>query len=234
MAVQKLSVYSIYSLGLAGLLAIGISFFNQLACEGQLVNVNLSPSEQQQIWGDQIVGQSFIAPRNHLNRVDLFFQTYGRKNSRDVTLRLLEISAGAENILQGPEIFSITFNAAMVRDQSWRTFTFPEVANSAGKSYLIILQSPRAVPGDAITVGGIDKDIYGPGSAFLGSVQIPADINFRACFQMTALEKLRVLSNQITRYRPSWWGDSIFYIICLVIYSLLLVILFWRLAKFVL
>jgi hypothetical protein len=232
MVTQKSVIYLIYILGLAGLIGLGLSFFNQLACEGQLVNVNLNPAEQQQIWGDQFIGQSFVAPHNHLNRLDLLLQTYRRNNTQDVTLRLLEIPAGLANLQQGSELFSTTFNAASVGDKQWRTFTFPEIPNSAGKVYLFNLQSPASTPGNAITIGGIDKDIYPPGSTFLGAMPLPADITFRACFQMTPLEKLRVLADQLTRFRPAWWGTSMFYLICGGIYMLLLIVFFWQLTRY--
>ena len=221
-------------LALIGFSIIATSWFSQLACEGQPINNNVAPTESQQIWGEQIISQSFVAPRNNLNRVDIVFQTYQRQNSHEVTLRLLEAQLDSQNPLAGVELFKTTFHAATVSDQSWRTFTFPPIANSAGKTYLITLQSPDSVEGDAITVGGIEQNIYQPGLAFLGPVPVRADITFRACFQMTASEKLQVLAEQITRNRPAIWGEAIFYVITLVAYLLLLSGFYWQLIRFTL
>lgn len=233
MSASKLTVIIVYALGLAGLATIGSSFFNQLGCEGQLVDVPFTPPPEQQIWGEQVIGQSFIAPRSYLNRVDLLLQTYGRRNTHDVTFRLLEIPAGVDNPLQGLELFRTTFNAAAARDQQWYTFTFPTIAESAGKTYFVVLESPTSEPGDAITVGGINKDAYAPGLAFWKSTPVEADVAFRACFQMTVFEKLQVLSRQMTQNRPFLWGHINFYLVGLVIYLLLLIGFFWQLTRFV-
>jgi hypothetical protein len=231
MPAQKLTLFILFVLGAAGLITIGVSFLEQIACEGQLVNVNFHPSDEQQIWADQVIGQSFVAPYNGLNRLDLLLQTYGRKNTQGVILRLLEIPAGIREPFQGIERVRLLFNADEVNDQSWKSFTFPAISDSAKKTFLIILQSPTSKPGDAITVGGIDKDIYRPGTAFLGLRSLPIDIAFRACFQMGIVEKLQILSEQMTRYRPALWGNFNFYLSGLIVYTLLLVGLFWQLVK---
>jgi hypothetical protein len=218
-------------LALVGFGVITALWFSQLACEGQPINNNEAPTESQQIWGEQIISQSFVAPRDNLNRVDIVFQTYQRQNSHDVTLRLLEAQLDSQNLLAGVELFKTTFNAANVSDQSWHTFTFPPIDNSAGKTYLITLQSVESVEGDAITVGGIERNIYQPGIAFLGPVPVRADITFRACFQMTAAEKLQVLAEQITRNRPAIWGEAAFYGVIVVAYLLLLSGFYWQLIR---
>lgn len=231
MTAQKLTIVLLNVLGLVGLVVVGGSFLDQLGCEGQLVNINLNPSPQQQIWGEQAVSQSFIAPHNDLNRVEILLLTYGRKNTHEVTWRLLEVPEGAESSLQGVELFSMTFDAATVRDQGWRTFNFPKIPDSAGKTYLIVLQSPTSEPGNAVTVGGIDKDIYAPGSAFFGPTPVSADITFRACFQMNTFEKLQILSTKMTQNRPFLWGSTTFYLLSMVIYLLVLIGFFWKLVK---
>src|SRR5688572_15585138 len=164
---------------------IGVSFFNQIACEGQLINNNVVPTSDQQIFGDRIIGQTFISPYGGLNRIDIFFQTYRRWNTHEVTLRLLEVPPDLNNPLEGIEVYRTQFNAAQVEDQAWREFRIPPIANSAQKHYMIALEAPDARDGNAITIGGIETDAYLPGSAFLGYIPVPADITFRACYQMS-------------------------------------------------
>ncbi len=234
MLAKKLAVIALFTLVSIGLFAIGQSFVNQLACEGQPINFRLDPTDEQQIWGDRVLSQEFVAPRHGLNRIDILFQTYQRQNTYDVNLSLLEMSPDVNDLLQGVQIVDFTFNAADVRDRVWRTFTFSSIPDSAGKTYVIRIQSPESVAGDAITVGGIEWDAYAPGSVFLGPVPVRADIAFRSCYQMTTFEKLQVLSQQITQNRPAVWGNAAFYILSLVLYVLLLVGFFWKLAKLVL
>lgn len=220
--------------GLVGLGAIGLSFLNQLGCEGQFVNVNFSPAPEQEILGERVIGQSFVAPYDRLSQIDLLLQTYGRRNTHEVTFHLLDISNAPDTPLQGIELFKSSINAGEVSDGSWHSFVIPEITDSAGKHFFVLLESPTSQAGDAITIGGIDKDAYPAGSTFLGPVAVPADIAFRACFQMRPLEKLHTFAGQLTQNRPGVWGESTFYLLIFIVYGILLGVLLWRLARFVL
>ncbi len=230
---KRLSLVTLLVLAFTGLAAIAVSFSRQLACEGQLINNNVTPTTPQQIAGDRIIGQSFVAPRPNLNRIDLLFQTYGRTNTHDVTLRLLAIPENDSNPLQGLELYRNTFNAATISDQSWRTFTFPPIPDSNGKPYFIALQSPQSTEGNAVTVGGIERDVYTAGSAFLGPVPVPADITFRTCYALSTNEKLSILGQQLIKDKPSLWGDLRFYLLLLLLYLLIWLGIFVKLIKLV-
>ena len=234
MVARRLLIAGVFVIISIGLLVTGTSSVNQLACEGQPINFLINPTVEQQLWGERTISQSFVAPRNGLNRIDILFQTYQRQNTHDVTLNLLEITPNSPDPRQGLNLFEFTFNAATVHDRVWRNFTFFPILDSAGKTYLIMLRSSESVPGNAITVGGIEWDAYEPGTAFLGTVPVRADIAFRACYQMTTLEKLQVLSEQMTRNRPALWGNIGFYWLILGVYGLLLLGFFWKLTKLVL
>jgi hypothetical protein len=219
---KKLFTALVGTLTLIGVILIGNTMAGQLGCEGQPINNNAAPTGPQQLFGDRLISQSFVAPRPNLNRLDIMFQTYGRPNTADVTLRLLEIPTAAAFSLDGPEIFRAAFNAAAVSDQSWRSFSFAPVANSAGKAYLIVLESPQSTDGNAITVGGIERNSYLPGTAFLGPIPVPADITFRSCYEMSVGEKLKVLAGQLTHHRPGWWSHPAFYVVIAVVYGVVL------------
>lgn len=220
MTINKIVPIIILLLVLVGLSYQGWSFSNQIACEGQPINNNTAATGAQQIWGDQLLAQSFTAPRPGLNRLDIFFQTYGRRNTHDVTLSLYELPNPDTFSLEGPLHFQSTFNAAEVWDQSWRSFHFDPLPDSAGKSYLIVVTSPQSTEGNAITVGGIERNSYLPGTAFLGPIPVPADIAFRSCYQMSTGEKLTILADQLTHDRTGPWSQPAFYGVMLVLYGL--------------
>jgi hypothetical protein len=230
---KKLPLVVLLILASAGFGVIIISFFDQMACEGQLINNNVAPTVAQQIAGERTIGQTFIAPRPYLNRIDLLLQTYGRKNNSEVNFRLLAVPENNNNPFQGLEIYRTTFNAAAVSDQSWHTFTFPPIPDSAGKTYLIALESPQSTPGNAITVGGIERDVYTAGTVFLGPVPVPADTTFRTCYVLSVNEKLEILGQQLIKDKPSLWGDLRFYLLFFFLYVLLLLGVFVRLIKWV-
>jgi hypothetical protein len=230
MSATRIWVAALFILMITGLAAIGFSTANQLACEGQLINYRLTPSDEQQIWGERSLGQSFTAPRNGLNRIDLLLQTYQRHNNEEVELQLLPLSPDGSNPLQAPPLVTLTFNAAAAQDRSWHSFTFPPILDSAGKQYLVVLSSPESSPGNAITVGGIEWDVYAPGSAFLGPAPVLADVAFRTCYQMSLAEKLSVFTGQLTHERPGLWGHLSSYGLSLGVYLLLLAAFFWKLT----
>jgi hypothetical protein len=161
----------------------------------------------------------------------VYLQTYQRQNSQDITFKLLELPQGSNNPNQGREIFNKTFNASSVTDQAWYRFEIPPIPDSAQKTYFFVLSSPTSKPGDAIAIGGVYKNSYQPGTAFMGALPVPADVAFRTCYRMTPMEKLQVLGEQLTRHRPGLWGNPYFYVIIIFLYFLLLTSFFWKLSK---
>ncbi len=236
LSAKQLFLISLFIATLITLIAIGVQFTQQIACEGQLFNDNLPPTPAQQILGERLIGQSFVSPLSNLNRIDLFLQTYGRQNTADILFQLLEVSDNIENPLRGTTVFETTFNAATVKDRTWHSFTFSPLENSAGKQYLLTLQSPDSVEGNAITIGGIQQNVYVPGLAFtyapdLGFSELTpvnGDIMFRACYEMTVFEKVQILSEQITENRPGLWRNISIYLFLFGGYTILLIIFFWR------
>lgn len=207
-----------------------LSFYRQVACEGQLLNHEFEPSPEQQVWGDRVVSQSFVAPRDGLSRIAVMFLTFQRQNRGEVSVRLLEAPADEDNPLMGTEQFRGMFEAAEVSDQEWVTFDFAPINDSAGKTYLITIEARESVKGQTLAAAGIQKDVYKPGGAHLGVVPLRADITFQTCYELTPLEKFTILANQLTRQRPSFAGSVSFYAVIFVIYVALLLGLFWQMA----
>ena len=227
---KKLAVTAVFFILVIGLYAIFATTLPNIACEAQPINLAMPPAAERQIWGANGFSQEFIAPHNGLNRLDIFFQTYFRQNTQDVTIRLLEVSK-VENI----ERFHTTFIPVDISAQGWQTFSMPPIPESAQKNYIITIESPQSSPGNAVTVGGIlEADPYQLGKAFIGATPLNGDIAFRTCYQMSGLEKIDELSRQLTQHRPGVWGNPIFYGAIVVVYFALIIGLFWVLAKLVL
>ncbi|MFQ5855610.1 MAG: DUF6541 family protein [Anaerolineae bacterium] len=126
-----------------------------------------------EIWGEQTVGQTFVAQKNGLNRVDVFLATYARDNTGPVTFHLRESPAA------GQDLVTIQFDARDVQDNAYQTFTFPPQRNSQNRSYFFFLEAPAAKPGNAITVWASPTDTYSQGQAYLASQPHPGDLAFR-------------------------------------------------------
>jgi hypothetical protein len=114
-----------------------------------------------EIYGDTQVGQTFAAPHSDLYRVDVLLLSYVRINTHDVVFHL-KASPKEEKDLLG-----VTINARQVTDGDYFGFTFPQIPDSAGKTFFFYLDSPESVPGDAITIGSKGGDPYAEGTAYL-------------------------------------------------------------------
>jgi len=125
-----------------------------------------------EIWGPHTVGQTFIADRDGLNRIDVRLATYARHNTHPVTFHFLEDGSSTE-------IHTVTFGADTVVDNAYRTFTFPPLFPSAGRRYRFFFDSPSSVTGDAITAWSVPHDAYRAGQSLLDGQPQPGDLDFR-------------------------------------------------------
>jgi hypothetical protein len=223
---KKMSISLISMLLLGGLITIVFKGLDLLGYEGQLINFYHHPiSDALEIKGDLAIGQTFLAPVDGLQRIDVVLRTYGRRNSHDVTFYL-------KQSLDSPDvIYQETFNSSEVRNNSWRTFEFPPIPDSEGRTYFFYFASPDSVQGDAITVGGGQGDYYNGGNAYLGPVPADADLTFRTYYGLSPNEKLSILGQRLIENKPSVWGDVHFYMLLAGLYILILLIVFVELVK---
>ncbi|MBS1252792.1 MAG: hypothetical protein MAG451_01834 [Anaerolineales bacterium] len=135
-----------------------------------------------EIWGAQTVGQTFVARESSLNRIDVFLATYARTNSGPVAFHLRE-SPDA-----GHDLATVTFNAADIEDNAYRTFTFPPLSNSQAQSYYFFFEATDAKPGNAITVWASPIDSYSDGQAYIAGQPQAGDLHFRTYAEYTIFE----------------------------------------------
>lgn len=223
---KKMSISLISILLLAGLITIVIKGLDLLGYEGQLINLYHQPiSDALEIKGDLAIGQTFLAPVDGLQRIDVVLRTYGRRNTHDVTFYL-------KQSLDSPEvIYQETFDASEIRNNSWRTFEFPPIPDSAGRTFFFYFASPDSVKGDAITVGGALGDLYNGGNAYLGPVPADADMAFRTYYGLSPGEKLAILGERLVENKPSVWSDIRFYLLLAGLYVLILLVAFVELIR---
>jgi hypothetical protein len=128
-----------------------------------------------EIHGFRTVGQTFVAHENGLSRVDVLLATYMRKNTHPVTFRLKQSP-------DATDIATITINAARVKDNAFHQFKFAPIADSKGKSYFFVLESPQSVPGNAITIWHSPDDVYDEGAMIVDGQATQGDLAFRTYY----------------------------------------------------
>jgi hypothetical protein len=206
-----------------GPLWLGWTSLRAVGFEGHTRDI-IAPGELQEVKGETTIGQSFLASRDGLNRIDVLLLDYHRVNTHDVTFHLRQGNEAQE------DIFTATFNASEVRGLTWKSFSFPPLTDSAGKEYFFFFESPESTRGNAITVGGAEGDPYSHGNAFLKSNPVNADAAFKTYYDVSLQQKFGVLSDRLAGSKPSVWGDKRFYLLLVVAYGLLMAALIWYLG----
>lgn len=225
---KKMTILLLSLIILPGLPLISLQGLNGLGYEGNLVNHYYLPvSEVLAIKGDATIGQTFTAPVNGLQRIEVALRTYDRQNTHDVTFYLKSSPASPQIIYQE------TFNAGEIGHNQWRAFQIPLISDSAGQTFFFYFASPESVTGNALTVGGDLGDWYNEGQAYFDSTPADADIAFRTYYALTPGQELTLLGQRIVEAKPSLWGDLRFYLLLLVLYVLILLRVFVALVKLV-
>lgn len=122
------------------------------------------------------VGQTFYCSHNNLACVEAKLATYKRRNRQDVVFYLKE-SPTAKKV-----IYKQSFNASDVRDNTYRSFNFPSISDSKGKTYYFSFKSPRSKKGDAITIWSSNNDRYKKGSLYINKEKESRDLAFKTYY----------------------------------------------------
>lgn len=200
---------------LAGLMLTVFQTLELMGFEGQPVNlIRLSPAVN--LAGGTQLGQSFLAPRSGLYRIDVLLYGYLRRNTQPVTFHLRKINSQDDLVL-------IPFSSSEVWGWHWKSFVFDPLPDSEGQTYHFFFESAASTPEDTITLGGVEGDLYPHGMGTLNGQPIRADAAFKTYYVgVTWGDKLTTLAHKITAGKPSLWGDVRFYALLGGIYLLLI------------
>jgi hypothetical protein len=142
-----------------------------LSREGEGFSVDLSKPEalsciyQQEasneavpVMEEKCVGQYFFSAWEDLSAIGVYFATYRRKCSGTVRLHLRETH------LRGPELALCEVDASLIRDNTFLTFSFRPIRNSAGKTfYFFVEYHPQDVRSPlSIWKASITNEVIGP------------------------------------------------------------------------
>jgi hypothetical protein len=119
-----------------------------------------------------IIGQTFMAKQDNLRSIGLLLATYGKKLQGPLTLHL-QYGADAG---KGPDIATMTVDMSELEDNSWKIFSFPPIANSAGKQFYAYLEAPQATAGQTITAWSLSDDHYTNGTLMINHAPASGDL----------------------------------------------------------
>lgn len=150
------------------------------------LDLDIGPNTQstENIYQDNRVGQTFIAKRNGLARIDIALGTHGRTNRGTVFFRLWE---------ETPErrlLREVTFNTATVKNNQFYAVRFKPVRRSFGRKYLFVLASAESTYENSICAWMNRRDIYPEGEYYFRQRPQGGDLMFRAYSRQTVAAEL--------------------------------------------
>jgi uncharacterized protein (UPF0332 family) len=125
-----------------------------------------------EIVGGIEIGQTFYCDNNNLARIKVMLATYNRRNYQDIIFHL------KASPTEKKDIYTKTFNAIGVADDTYKSFDFPPIPDSKGKTFYFSFESPGSKTGDAITLWAISKDKYEKGAMYKNGEKITGDLRF--------------------------------------------------------
>jgi hypothetical protein len=173
-------------------LFIALQLFLIFLKKHDALDLDIAPNNvpSPQIFGRNQIGQTFIAKRNDLARIDIMLGTHGRLNSGPVTFRLWELSSPRKQKL------NFTFDASEVRNNLYHTLKFDPIRDSRDKAYYFLLTAPNASEGNSISAWMNNQNIYREGSYWFQNQESEGDLVFRVYTKRPIAQELgRIVRN---------------------------------------
>ncbi|HWP46472.1 MAG TPA: glycosyltransferase [Candidatus Limnocylindrales bacterium] len=123
-----------------------LGLFKNLRAERRRKKLKLSQYPSCEIQGADTVGESFIAVKDNLYRIDIKFATYLRQVRHDLLFHLKEDRNAKQDLA------CLKIPTSQLRDNAFYSFIFPQQILSERRSYYFYLESPDSVKGDAVSV----------------------------------------------------------------------------------
>ncbi|HWX41575.1 MAG TPA: glycosyltransferase family 2 protein [Blastocatellia bacterium] len=117
-----------------------------------------SSNEAVPVTEERCIGQYFFSAWEHLSAIGVYFATYRRKCAGTVRFHLRESHQG------GPDIAVCEADASEIRDNSFFTFSFQPIHNSAGKMFYFFVEYPPQAGQSPLSIwkASITNEIIGP------------------------------------------------------------------------
>lgn len=185
------------------------------------VTPNTNPSFN--IYGEGMLGQTFVAPKNGVGRIDLMLGTHGRENDRDVVFELRETQPDNKLITR------TIFNASSVKNNLYRSFVFKRIKNSQRRTYYFLFLSPESTLENSICIWMNKRNIYKKGDFLFNHHPQRGDLIFRVYSRRPVFTELR----RIVRNYSGIFGNVTFLLLAIVFFEAAQILMFSKLLDWV-
>jgi hypothetical protein len=168
------------------------------------------------------IGQTFVAKRDNLYRIDLMLGTHDRKNNKTVVFQLWQ------HIPERTLISQQEFNASDVNNNLYNPITFSPIKNSKDKTYYFLLHSAESTPDNSICAWMNQKNIYGSGHLMLNDQPHQGDLVFRVYSQRPVYSEI----GRIVRNYSGVFGNKYILIFIIVLFVSVQIFVLFKLLDF--
>lgn len=139
--------------------------------------ISVSDHNVGEITWSNVPGQEFVPAKDRLCGIEIMMATFARVNTCRVEFRLFRFQEGNKE-----ELRVVEKSAAELQDNSWHTFRFQTLSQSAGSILYFLIESPDGEAGNAITLWA-NSSISRPGyQMHLNHQPVPGGICFNPIY----------------------------------------------------
>ncbi|MNW34174.1 hypothetical protein D3C74_111450 [compost metagenome] len=130
------------------------------------------------------VEQTFLAKRNNLSAIQVFFATYNRSNTSNLEFFLFDES--------NKMYMNKSISAKEIIDNSFLNLEFPKIPNSKNKKFRLIIKSDGTA-GNSVTIWSTHSPSYKDGELIINGDRAGGDLKFQTLNTTRRFEKLLIL-----------------------------------------
>lgn len=189
------------------------------------LDLDVTPNNQPSpnIYQTERVGQTFIAKRNSLARIDIMLGTHDRNNDKDIIFILREKSPERKVKRR------IIFNASTIINNLYYPLEFKPIQRSKGKEYYFILQSPESTFENSICAWTNTNNIYREGAFVYNNSPVRGDLIFRIYSKRPIFTELK----RIVRHNNGIFGSLWLLILAILFFEFVQILLLSKMLDFI-
>ncbi len=171
------------------------------------------------------LGQTFVASRNGINRVDVTLAVERPVDQGDISFQIMEVPWKQTREMNRPLATLPTGNVGDFRPGTvmarWYSFQFQPIPDSAGKQLFFSLESKDLPAANSVNLLMFFHNEYPLGEAYINGTPTNAYIVFRAYAAGHLVDLIGEVAGNLTNGRPGLLGSSLTYIWLGLVYMLL-------------
>jgi hypothetical protein len=178
---------------------------------------NTIPSPR--IFGEQTMGQTFVAGRAGLARIDVLLGTHRPRLENDLDFRLYE--GGTD----GPLLAQVRIAGPAVRNNLFHPIVFDRISGSRGRTYFFVLSAPEAKADTGASIWANPADILPAGHIVFNGQPTEGDCVFRAYARRTIAGEWSRIAGTL----PGPFGSPIVFAGVALLLEAAFVLIIWKL-----